>query len=98
MKKNRIIPLIAALTFTLGTVSMALPFLPFGWALYGATALLLMPYFPFLQRAYKWMATKDRSGTALRIGEKIAVLYKWANKEDIAEEIQKVSDDAKQED
>lgn len=94
VKKTYIIPLIATFTFALGTVAMALPFLPFGWALYGATVLILMPYFPFLQKAYKWMASKDGTGTALKAGEKVAELYRWADKEHVAQEIKDVNDEA----
>ncbi len=74
---------------------MALPFLPFGWGLYGATALILMPYFPFLQKAYKWMASKDGTGTALKVGEKVAELYKWADKGRFARKIKDINEKAK---
>lgn len=95
MKKKFVIPLIAALTFALGTAAMLLPFLPFGWLLYGATVLLLIPYFRFLRNAFKWMASKDDSGTVLKVSDKIAELYTWAEQNDKAEEIKKVSEEAK---
>jgi len=95
LKKKYIIPLIATLTFALGTASMLLPFLPFGWLLYGVTVLLLIPYFKFLRNAFKWIASKDDSGTVLKFSNKIVGLYTWAEENDKAEEIKKVSEEAK---
>lgn len=95
LKKKFIIPLIATVTFALGTAAMLLPFLPFGWILYGATVLLLVPYFGFLQSAFKWIASKDNSKTVLKISNKIVELYTWAEQNDKAEEIKKVSEEAK---
>jgi hypothetical protein len=76
---------------------MLLPFLPFGWLLYGATLLLLFPYFKFLRKAFKWMASKDGSGSILKVSDKIAELYTWAEQSDKANEIEEVSEEAKNE-
>lgn len=87
VKKAYIMPALACLTFLLGSVCIMLPFLPFGWALYGVTALILMPYLPPLRKFYIWLAAKDQTGTATKIGYKIAVLYRWSEKTELARKV-----------
>lgn len=87
VKKAYVIPTVACITFVVGSISIVLPFLPLGWALYGITALILMPYLPPLKRFYMWLAAKDRTGIATKIGLKIAVLYRWSEKTDLSREI-----------
>lgn len=87
MSRAYAIPFIAMLTFVLGTVSLMLPFLPFGWALYALTALLLIPYIKPLRKVFKWVAEKDSSGTAVKVGYKIAALYRWSHKSKLADEV-----------
>jgi len=95
LNKEFIIPLIATVTFALGTAAMLLPFLPFGWLLYGATVLLLVPYFSFLRKIFKWIVSKDSTGTTPKITKTIARLYMWADQTEKAKEIEKVSEEAK---
>jgi hypothetical protein len=78
VKRTYVIPLIALLTFILGTASIMLPFLPFGWALYAVTALILLPYFKPLRKFFTWIVSKDNSGIALKVGLRVAKLYAWA--------------------
>lgn len=87
MKKAYVIPLIAIITFVLGSVSIMLPFLPFGWALYALTALVLMPYFKPLRKFFMWVAEKDNTGFAVKVGYKIAALYRWSEKTKLAREV-----------
>lgn len=84
MKRKNIIPIIAFLTFAAGTVSIMLPFLPLGWFLYAVTALLLIPYFKPIQRAFEWIATKDRTGFTKRACLFTAKIYRWAKDEENA--------------
>lgn len=87
MYRAYVIPLLAILTFVLGSVSVMLPFLPFGWALYALTALILMPYIKPLRKVFMWVADKDGSGTVVKIGYKIVGLYRWSYKADLAREV-----------
>jgi hypothetical protein len=87
MNKAFVIPLIAILTFAIGTACLMLPFLPFGWALYALTALILMPYIKPLRKVFMWVADKDRTDTVVKIGYKIAALYRWSNKTKLANEV-----------
>lgn len=93
MKKTYIIPLIAFLTFAVGTGAMVLPFLPFGWFLYAVTALLLLPYFPPMEKFFRWLIRKDNSGTAKKAGDKVADLYRWAGDYQHAEELEEFSEE-----
>lgn len=87
MKKAYVIPILAVITFVLGTASLMLPFLPFGWALYALTALILMPYLKPLRKVFMWIAEKDSTGTAIKVGYKIAALYRWSEKTKLAREV-----------
>lgn len=94
MNKKYIIPLIAFFTFVLGMVSMALPFLPFGWFLIFVTALLLLPYVPIFEKAFRWLARRDKSGVARKAGEKVSELYRWAGDFEKAEHIENTTNEA----
>lgn len=94
MKKAYVIPILAVITFVLGTASLMLPFLPFGWALYALTALILMPYLKPLRKVFMWIAEKDSSGTAIKVGYKIAALYRWSEKTEIARDVSKTVEEA----
>lgn len=73
-----------------------LPFLPFGWALYGITALILMPYIKPLKKVFLWIAEKDGTGTAIKLGYKIAVLYRWSEKTDLSRDIVEAVNEAEE--
>lgn len=94
MKKAYVIPMLAVITFVLGTASLMLPFLPFGWALYALTALILMPYLKPLRKVFMWIAEKDSSGTAIKVGYKIAALYRWSEKTEMARDVSKTVEEA----
>ncbi len=87
VKKAYIMPLVALGTFLIGTVAIFFPFLPFGWALYAVTALILAPYLRPLRRFFLWLAKKDKSGRVNKIGFRIAVLYRWSERTDLARKI-----------
>lgn len=57
--------------------------------------MLLIPYFKFLRNAFKWIASKDDSDTVLKFSDKIVELYTWAEQNEKADEIKKVSEEAK---
>jgi hypothetical protein len=96
MKKAYLIPVIAVITFAIGTVCMMLPFLPFGWALYALTTLILMPYFKPLSKVFMWVANKDKTNTVVKIGHKIAALYRWTHQYKIAREVDETVKEAEE--
>lgn len=93
MEKKYIIPIIAFSTFIVGCVTLIVPFLPFGWLLFGLTALLLMPYFNPLKKGFGWVAGKDGTGTMLKMGKKVVLFYQWADDPKKAAQIEKVLDE-----
>jgi hypothetical protein len=92
LNKKYIIPIIAFLAFAVGTAAMVLPFLPFGWFLYGFTALILIPYFPPIERIFLWIVEKDNTGLARKAGQKVAALYRWAGDFRNAREVEDISE------
>ncbi len=97
MNKKYIIPIIAFFTFIGGLISLALPFLPFGWFLIFVTALLLLPYVKPFEKAFRWLARKDKTGIAQKAGTKVAELYRWAGDDKSANRITKVTEESEKE-
>lgn len=93
IKRTYIIPLIASGTFTLGLISLFLPFLPFGWFLMIMTALLLTPYFKPMKKLLRWIIEKDKTGVFNKAREKVAELYRWAGDRKRAKEIDDFCDE-----
>lgn len=77
----------------MGSISMLLPFLPFGWLLFGVSALLVVPYFQRAKKAFSWISDKDSTGSISTLAVKIADLYRWADEEEKANEVEKAADD-----
>lgn len=98
MNKKYFIPALAVVSFLGGSVSMILPFLPFGWLLYGVVALLVVPYFNSAKKALGWVADKDGTKSTSRVSEKIADLYRWADEEEKADEVEKAAEEEVTED
>lgn len=93
MNKKYIIPGLAVASFLGGSVSMILPFLPFGWVLYGVVALLVVPYFNSAKKAFGWIADKDGTKSTSKVSKKIADLYRWADEEEKANEVEKAAEE-----
>ncbi len=72
---------------------MILPFLPFGWLLWGVTALLVVPYFQRAKNTFSWISNKDSTGFISKIAVKIADLYRWADDAEKANEVEAAADD-----
>ncbi len=62
----------------LGALSMALPFLPFGWVLFFVALILLLPYFPFFRRWAKKLEKKDNTGLTKKMKKYVETFYCWA--------------------
>lgn len=71
---------------------MILPFLPFGWLLWGVSALLVVPYFQHAKNAFGWISEKDSTGSISTIAVKIADLYRWADEEEKADQVEEAAD------
>lgn len=93
MEKKYFIPALAIASFIVGSVSMILPFLPFGWLLYGVSALLVVPYFKRAKKAFGWVADKDGTGSTSKISNKVADLYRWADEDEKANEVEKAAEE-----
>lgn len=76
---------------------MAVPFLPFGWFLIFVTALLLLPYVKLFEKAFQWLAQRDKTGIARKAGIKVAELYRWAGDHKEADHITKVTEESETE-
>jgi len=92
VNRKYLIPIIASLTFLFGTVFITLPFIPLGWLLYAVTALLLIPYFKPVQRAFEWMARRDKTGFTKRACHYAAKIYRWAKDEKNADLFEKMGE------
>lgn len=90
--KKYIVPLLAIGCFVAGTVSMILPFLPFGWLFWGVSALLVVPYFQCAKKAFAWISEKDSTGSVSAMAVKIADLYRWADEEQKANQVEKAAE------
>lgn len=97
LNKKHIIPVIAFFTFIGGVASMAVPFLPFGWFLIFVTALLLLPYVKPFEKAFQWLARRDKTGISRKAGTKVAGLYRWAGDHKEADLITKMTEDSETE-
>jgi hypothetical protein len=75
--KKLIVPFVALMTFSLGIVCLMLPFLPFGWLLMGITTLLLVPYFKPLEKLFRWLAKKDKTGFSEKARLTVEKFYIW---------------------
>jgi len=75
--KKLIVPFVALITFSLGIVCLMLPFLPFGWLLMGITTLLLVPYFRPLEKLFRWLAKKDKTGFSEKARKTVEKFYLW---------------------
>lgn len=93
MKRKYLIPIIAGLTFVVGTVFIMLPFIPLGWFLYALAVLLLVPYFKPFQRAFEWIARRDKSGFTKRACRLSAKVYLWARDEKNADVLEKLGEE-----
>lgn len=92
VNKKYIVPVLAAVSFILGSISMILPFLPFGWFLWGVSALLVVPYFQRAKNAFGWISEKDSTGFISTVAVKIADLYRWAEDDEKAKEVEEAAD------
>ncbi|CAN5329253.1 hypothetical protein BH23BAC3_BH23BAC3_23210 [soil metagenome] len=84
--------MLAVVSFIFGSISMLLPFLPFGWPLLGVSALLVVPYFQRAKNAFGWISEKDSTGLTSTIAVKIADLYRWADDEEKANEVEEAAE------
>jgi len=91
MNKRYIVPIIAVITFAVGSVAMVLPFLPLGWFLYIVTALILLPYFRGIEKIFRKLAENDRSNITHKAVDRVARLYRWVGDKEHAEELEELS-------
>jgi len=68
-----------ATVFTLGIISMLIPFLPFGWILIFCGMLLLLPYFPSVRKWLKKLSEKDNTGTFKKVRRHVLRFYMWSH-------------------
>lgn len=96
LKKKHIIPALSIFTFSAGIVCMVIPFLPFGWFLVFATILILMPYVNAFEKAFRWVAKRDRTGISHKAGKMVGRLYRWAGEHKHSAHILKVAKECSQ--